>query len=121
MAAELDLEDVAAQSAKAQRELEELRDLLSATADALDYLTGMTQQQAAALRKDAERYRYLRDNDKQHFWPPVHGSLWVVQYHQPPGQRVMPETRGVGYREDLDATIDAAMALGRRSVAVGAA
>lgn len=61
MSCELDIDDVAAQSPKAKRELKELRDLLTATADALDYLTGMTQQQAAALRKDAKRYRWLRE------------------------------------------------------------
>jgi len=96
--------------------------------DAFDWLDAQGTKEAhavrdeiAALRKDAERYRYLRDNDVRHFWPPVHGSLWVVQYHQPPGQRAIPETRTAGYRDDLDATIDAAMAIGRRNVAVGAA
>lgn len=62
MTTNLDLDDVAAQSPKAQQELKELRDLLDATADALDYLTGLTPQQAAALREDAELYRWLRDN-----------------------------------------------------------
>jgi hypothetical protein len=59
MATELDLDDVAAQSEKAKRELEHLRDMLTATTDALDYLQGMTPQQAASLRADADRWRWL--------------------------------------------------------------
>ena len=59
MATELDLDDVAAQSDKAKRELKELRDTLTAVSDALDYLHGMTPKQAADVRKDAERYRWL--------------------------------------------------------------
>ena len=62
MATELDLDDVAAQSDKAKRELKELRDTLNAVSDALDYLHGMTPQQAADTRKDALRYRWLRVN-----------------------------------------------------------
>lgn len=62
---------------------------------------------------DAERYRLLRDNNKRHFWPPVHGSMWVVVYHQPPGAHVMPEMRGAGYGQDLDAAVDAAIATAR--------
>ena len=53
MATELDLDDVAAQSDKAKRELKDLRDTLNAVSDALDYLHGMTPQQAADMRKDA--------------------------------------------------------------------
>lgn len=49
MSAELNLDDVAAQCPQAQRELKELRDTLTAVSDALDYLRGMTPQQAAAL------------------------------------------------------------------------
>ena len=59
MATDLDLDDVAAQSTKAQRQLKELRDTLNAVSDALDYLHGMTPQQAADTRKDAERWRWM--------------------------------------------------------------
>lgn len=83
----------------------------------LEYVLGGVGQPeaptAAPLVRDAARYRFLRDNDKRHFWPPVHGSMWVVIYHQPPGAHVMPETRGAGYGAELDATVDAAMALAR--------
>ena len=59
MTTELDLDDVAAQSVKAMRELAHLRDMLTAVSDALDYLHGMTLQQAADARKDADRWRWL--------------------------------------------------------------
>ena len=38
-------------------ELKDLRDQLDAVQDALDYLHGLTPEQANSLRKDAERYR----------------------------------------------------------------
>lgn len=43
-------------------ECKELRDTLTTVSDALDYLHGMTPQQAADVRKDAMLYRWLRDN-----------------------------------------------------------
>lgn len=43
-------------------ELKALREQLDAVQDALDYLHGLTPEQATALRKDAERYRYMRAN-----------------------------------------------------------
>jgi len=42
-------------------ERDELRSTLMVVSDSLDYLHGMTPEQAAAVRKDAERYRKLRD------------------------------------------------------------
>lgn len=106
MAAELDLDDVAGTSLKAQRELKELRDTLNAVSDALDYLHGMTPQQAADVRKDAERYRWLRANTGE-----IVTSAWdCMMFHG-----------GVGNDEDgaaLDSAVDAAMAA---APAVGAA
>jgi hypothetical protein len=40
---------------------DELRETLTTVSDALDYLHGMTPQQAADVRKDAMLYRWLRD------------------------------------------------------------
>lgn len=40
-------------------ERDELRAALTAVSDSLDYLHGMTPQQAAELRKNAERYRKI--------------------------------------------------------------
>lgn len=42
-------------------ECKELRETLTAVSDALDYLHGMTPQQAADVRKDAARWRYWRN------------------------------------------------------------
>ena len=49
------------------KECRELRESLAAVSDALDYLHGMTPKQAADVRKDAGRYRWLRhgDNDER--------------------------------------------------------
>lgn len=101
MAAELDLDDVAAQSRKARRELDHLRDMLTAASDALDYLEGLTPQQAAALRKDAERYRWMA---KEHGW-------WLLKHFQ----AVRPYVDAI---EVIDESIDAAMSA---TPAVGAA
>ena len=94
MATELDLDDVAAQSDKAKRELKELRDTLDAVSDALDYLHGMTPQQAADTRKDAERYRHA----KAHGWP-MSGPQCVAWAHD--GKMVCGDTP--------EAALDAAM------------
>lgn len=75
--------------------------------EAADRITAMEAELVAA-RRDAERYRWIRANDTRASWPPVHGSMWVVQYHQPPGYHVMPEVRGAGYGTELDAAIDRA-------------
>lgn len=42
-------------------ECKELRETLTTISDALDYLHGMTPQQAAEVRKDAGHYRWLRE------------------------------------------------------------
>lgn len=57
-------------------ERDELRNALAAVSDALDYLHGLTPEQAGKLCKDAERYRFLRNDfsvmganiDGQHSW-----------------------------------------------------
>lgn len=58
---ELDLDALTANSSRAKREVDHLRDMLAAASDALDYLQGLTPRQAAALREDAARYRKLRN------------------------------------------------------------
>jgi hypothetical protein len=89
-------------------ERDELRATLTAVSDALDYLHGMTPQQAAALRKDAERYRWLR---AQH-WNT--GQLCVVA--EPKDAVKLGHCCPSG--EHLDIAVDDAMLIGR---AVGAA
>ena len=94
MATELDLDGVAAQSIKAMRDLKELRATLTAVSDALDFLHGMTPQQAIDTRKDAERYRHART----HGWP-MSGPQCIAWTHD--GKMVFGDTQ--------EAALDAAM------------
>lgn len=45
---------------RAEADNARLKEQVDATADALDYLHGLTSGSVAALRKDAERYRWMR-------------------------------------------------------------
>ena len=83
-----------------------LREQLAAVSDALDYLHGMTPQQASALRKDAERYRWLRAQ--------CDTTTNLVQYRRGNALNIIP-CHSAG---DMDFSIDAAMAA---AAAVGAA
>ena len=75
-------------------ECKDLRETLTAVSDALDYLHGMTPQQAADVRKAAERYRWMRNSDWDLF-----DSRWLSAH----------DVYGAG-PDELDALIDAKMA-----------
>lgn len=66
-------------------------------ADNLEHLEEMQ-----ALRRDAERYRFLRDEDVG--YEPFHGMLYVVQYVNPSTD--IPYAKPVGAGVDLDTAID---------------
>jgi hypothetical protein len=67
-------------------------------------------QPAGEVERDAVRYRYLRDraNETMPQWP-KDKSCWVVQYHHPQG--TIPELKSAGMGDELDRTIDSAIAM----------
>ena len=92
-------------------ERDELRATLTAVSEALDYLHGMTPQQAADVRKYAERYRWLRDAENG-------GEFSVGQQCSVCDEYPKYEEVAWYYDIELDGLIDAAM---QRTKAVGAA
>jgi hypothetical protein len=82
----------------ALRRIAELEAGNTALSDALDYLKGLTHDQYAELRKDAARYRHMRNNSTfQNRNGP--GLYWYLPRYD----------RNLPLGDRLDAAIDAAM------------
>jgi hypothetical protein len=74
--------------------------------EAGDPLATDAEARFAADMRDAERYRWLRN---QSFAPgtcAVHGSVWVVRRWAPKG--AIPDLMSAGFGAELDASVDAA-------------
>lgn len=63
-------------------------------------------QEQLKYRKDAERYRFLRDSPIDTSPFTLNGSVWVVQYVHAPG--TIPALISTGKGQALDLSVDAA-------------